>query len=406
MIPSAYKRVLSIAPTRQPLLGATIGRLPFAAGALAMVLLVQGATGSFAEAGLVNACYSLGAAIGLPAQGRIVDRVGQTSVISAATVVNSLALVALVALAEGDAAVGQMAAAAAIAGITVPPLGTCIRTLWSELVPDYALRQSAFALDAVTVEVAFIAGPLLVALVIGLASPAAGMLTNVGLSVLGSAVFAASRASREWRGEAHDLGIAGPLRSVGVLILMSTSLGIGVAVAAIELGMTALATEHDARALAGALIAAQAAGSLVGGLGYGSRSWGPDAGRRLMLFALIMALTTLPLLFASSLPSAFVLMLISGVALAPTVSVLYTLLDSVAPRGTGTEATGWVLTAFVVGVSAGTGLAGAAVAASGPHAGIAVGVAGAVLTISAAWLGRERLEGRAGAKTPPAHAVP
>jgi MFS family permease len=406
MIPSAYKRVLSIAPTRQPLLGATIGRLPFAAGALAMVLLVQGATGSFAEAGLVNACYSLGAAIGLPAQGRIVDRVGQTSVISAATVVNSLALVALVALAEGDAAVGQMAAAAAIAGITVPPLGTCIRTLWSELVPDYALRQSAFALDAVTVEVAFIAGPLLVALVIGLASPAAGMLTNVGLSVLGSAVFAASRASREWRGEAHDLGIAGPLRSVGVLILMSTSLGIGVAVAAIELGMTALATEHDARALAGALIAAQAAGSLVGGLGYGSRSWGPDAGRRLMLFALIMALTTLPLLFASSLPSAFVLMLISGVALAPTVSVLYTLLDSVAPRGTATEATGWVLTAFVVGVSAGTGLAGAAVAASGPHAGIAVGVAGAVLTISAAWLGRERLEGRAGAKTPPAHAVP
>jgi MFS family permease len=406
MIPSAYKRVLSIAPTRQPLLGATIGRLPFAAGALAMVLLVQGATGSFAEAGLVNACYSLGAAIGLPAQGRIVDRVGQTSVISAATVVNSLALVALVALAEGDAAVGQMAAAAAIAGITVPPLGTCIRTLWSELVPDYALRQSAFALDAVTVEVAFIAGPLLVALVIGLASPAAGMLTNVGLSGLGSAVFAASRASREWRGEAHDLGIAGPLRSVGVLILMSTSLGIGVAVAAIELGMTALATEHDARALAGALIAAQAAGSLVGGLGYGSRSWGPDAGRRLMLFALIMALTTLPLLFASSLPSAFVLMLISGVALAPTVSVLYTLLDSVAPRGTGTEATGWVLTAFVVGVSAGTGLAGAAVAASGPHAGIAVGVAGAVLTISAAWLGRERLEGRAGAKTPPAHAVP
>jgi len=406
MIPSAYKRVLSIAPTRQPLLGATIGRLPFAAGALAMVLLVQGATGSFAEAGLVNACYSLGAAVGLPAQGRIVDRVGQTSVISAAAVVNSLALVALVALAEGDAAVGPMAAAAAIAGLTVPPLGTCIRTLWSELVPDYALRQSAFALDAVTVEVAFIAGPLLIALVIGLASPAAGVLTNVGLSVLGSAVFVASRASREWRGEAHDLGIAGPLRSVGILILMSTSLGIGVAVAAIELGMTALATEHDARALAGALIAAQAAGSLVGGLGYGSRSWGPDAGRRLMLFALIMAVTTLPLLFASSLPSAFVLMLISGVALAPTVSVLYTLLDSAAPRGTATEATGWVLTAFVVGVSAGTGLAGAAVAASGPHAGIAVGVAGAALTVGVAWLGRGRLEGRAAARTPPAPAVP
>jgi predicted MFS family arabinose efflux permease len=89
--------------------------------------------------------------------------------------------------------------------------------------------------------------------------------------------------------------------------------------------------------------------------------------------------------------SAFPLMLISGVALAPAVSVLYTLLDSVAPRGTATEATGWVLTAFVVGASAGTGLAGAAVAASGPDAGIAIAVAGAALAAAASWLGQPSL---------------
>jgi MFS family permease len=204
----------------------------------------------------VSAGYSLGAAAGLPIQGRIVDRIGQTPVIATATVISSAALIALVLLAEGGAPVGSMAVSATIAGLTVPPLGTCIRTLWSELVPDGALRQSAFALDAVTVEVAFIVGPLLIALVIGIASPAAGVLTNVGLSVLGSTLFAVSRASRGWRGEAHELGIAGPLRSGGVVILMSASLGLGVAVAAIELGMTALATDHDARALAGALIAA------------------------------------------------------------------------------------------------------------------------------------------------------
>src|SRR4029450_10999204 len=93
---------------------------------------------------------------------------------------------------------------------------------------------------------------------------------------------------------------------------------------------------------------------------------------------------------ASSLPSAFVLMLISGVALAPTVSVLYVLLDSVAPPGAATGATGWVLTAFVVGASAGTGLAGAAVSASGPHAGVAVGLAGAALAAVTSWFGRPR----------------
>jgi MFS family permease len=394
MIPSAYKRILAIRPVRLPLLGATIGRLPFAALPLSMLLLVHGATGSFAEAGLVNAGYSLGAAAAQPIQGRIIDRVGQTSVIVAVTTISSLALIGLVLLAESGAPVSSMAASALIAGLAVPPLGISIRTLWSELVRNVSLRQSAFALDAVTVEVAFIVGPLLIAGVIGLASPAAGVLVNVGLSVLGATLFAASRASREWRGEPHDLGVAGPLRSVGVVILMCASLGIGVAVAAIELGMTALATEHDARALAGALIAVQAAGSLAGGLAYGSRSWGRDAGRRLGLLALLLAVTTLPLLFASSLASAFLLMLISGVALAPTVSVLYTLLDSIAPRGTATEATGWVLTAFVVGASAGTAFAGAAVAASGPDAGMAVGVTGAALAACVAWLGQRSLRPR------------
>jgi MFS family permease len=391
MIPSAYKRVLSIRGVRLPLLGATIGRLPFAAAALANLLLVQGATGSFADAGLVTAFYAAGEALGLPLLGRLVDRIGQTRVIVAASAVHTAAMVTLVLLADSDATVAAMAAVATVAGFAIPPLGTMLRTLWSELVADPGLRQSAFALDAVTVEVAFITGPLLVALVIGIASPSAAVLTNLGLNLLGATLFAVSRASRAWRGEPREPGRVGPLRSAGVLILMSASLGIGVAVAAIELGMIALATDHDARALAGALIAAQAAGSLVGGLAYGSRVWRGEAGRRLALLALVLTMTIFPLLLASSLVSAFPLMVISGVALAPAVSVLYTLLDSVAPRGTATEATGWVLTAFVVGASAGTGLAGAAVAASGPDAGIAIAVAGAALAAAASWLGQPSL---------------
>jgi hypothetical protein len=392
MIPDAYKRILSIRSVRLPLLGATIGRLPFAAGAIAILLLVQETTGSFADAGLVTACYAAGEAVGLPVQGRLVDRVGQTRVIAAATVLNAAAMVALVVLAESGAPVAALAVAVAIAGIAIPPLGTSLRTLWSRLVRDQGLRHSAFVLDAVTVEIAFIVGPLVITVVIGLVSAPAGVLTNVGLNVLGSTLFAASRASREWRGgERHGLGIAGPLRTPGMLVLMCALLGIGVAVAAIELAITALATEHDARALAGALIAAQAAGSLIGGLVYGSRSWGPDAGPRLLLLALVLLVTIVPLLFAASVGAAFPLMFISGIALAPLVSVLYALLDAVAPSGTATEATGWLLTAFVVGASAGTGLAGATVAASGPDAGIAVALAGAVLTAIAAWIGRPRL---------------
>ena len=391
MIPNTYKRILSIRRVRLPLTGATIGRLPFAGEALSVLLLVQGATGSFAEAGLVNACYSLGAAAGLPAQGRIIDRIGQTRVVAAATAVNSLALIGLVLLATGDGSVGAMCAVAVAAGFAVPPLGASIRSLWSTLVADPVLRQSAFALDAVTVEVAFIVGPLLVALVIAVASPAAAVLVNVGLSILGSTLFALSSASRQWRGQPHGLGLAGPLRSVGVLTLMGTALGIGWALGALELGMTALAADRGLGELGGALVAAQAAGSLIGGLVYGSRIYTGPASRRLALLAAVMAISIVPLVAAPSLGVAFPLALLSGVTLAPTVSVLYTLLDTVAPPGTATEATGWVLTAFVAGASAGAGLAGVSVHAADPHAGLAVGLAGAVLGAAVAWLGKAKL---------------
>lgn len=406
MIPGTYKRILAIPAVRLPLAGATIGRLPFAAETLAVLLLVQDATGSFASAGLVNACYSIGAAAGLPTQGRIVDRIGQTRVIAIATAMNSLALIGLVLLAGGGGSVAAMCAISVFAGFAIPPLGTSIRTLWSELVPDHELRQSAFALDAVTVEVAFIVGPLLAALVIGIASPSAGVLMNVVLSILGSTLFALSRASRSWEGEPHGLGLMGPLRSGGVLTLMGVGLGVGAGVGAVELGMTAVAADDGLRSLGGALLATQAAGSLIGGLFYGGRTWQVSGGRRLGLLSAALALTTVPLVVTPSLEATFPLALLSGFMLAPTVSVLYVLLDSVAPTGTATEATGWVLTAFVSGASAGNGLGGVAVHASGPHAGLAVGLGGTLLAAAVAWIGRAPLEGHLEAAAPEPAVVP
>jgi hypothetical protein len=284
-----------------------------------------------------------------------------------------------------------MCVVALCAGFAVPPLGTSIRTLWSDLVPDPGLRQSAFALDAVTVEVAFIVGPLLAALVIGILSPAAGVLMNVALSVLGSTLFALSRASRSWRGQPHGLGLMGPLRSGGVLTLMGIGVGFGVGVGAVELGMTAVAADRGVRELGGALLATQAAGSLAGGLLYGSRTWRSPLGRRLGLLTLGLVATTVPLVVTPSLEATFPLALLSGLALAPAVSVLYSLLDSVAPAGTAAEATGWVRTSFVAGASAGNGLGGVAVNASGPHAGLGVGLAGMLFAAAVAWLWQQQI---------------
>src|SRR6185312_8114333 len=120
----------------------------------------------------------------------------------------------------------------ALCGATFPAMSSCMRTLWSDLVPDPVLRQSAFALDAVLLEVCFIVGPLATGALVGAGRPAAAVLANATFSTVGTLVFAASRASRSWRGSRDHAHVhwAGPLRSGGILVLLLTELMFGVAV--------------------------------------------------------------------------------------------------------------------------------------------------------------------------------
>ena len=391
MIPDAYRRVLGSRGVTAPLLGVTINRLAIAAQPLSTILLVRGSTGSFAAAGLVLASYSLSAAGSLPVQGRVIDRVGQTPVIAAVTVVNSAAFAALIPLAAAHASVVAMAAAGTVAGLSTPPLGSAMRSLWAGLVPDPDLRQAAFTLDAVAIDVAWILGPTMAAGLIAVASPSAALGMCVALTLLGSAVFAGSAASRTWRGApAHERG-SSPLRSPGVLVLMSAALGVGVMVGGIEISLTAFASDHGAAELGGTLVAVQAVGSAAGGLWFGARDWRVPPGERLPAIALVFAVCAAPVVAVPSVAAAFPLMALSGLGLAPTIAVIYLLLDSLAPRGTAVEATGWVLTAIIIGAALGNGAAGVAVSESSPHLGLAVGLMGGLVTLTSSWLGRRSL---------------
>jgi hypothetical protein len=391
MFPEAYMRILGAPDVRQPLIGVVIGRLSIAAEPLSTVLLVHGSTGSFAAAGAVMAAFSIAAAISLPVQGRVMDRIGQTRVILTTTAITAAGFTGLILLAHGGASVAALSAAAAFAGLGTVPTGTAMRTLWSTLVPQSDLRQAAFALDAVAIDVAFIMGPLIAAAVIALASPTASLSVCIFLTLLGSAVFASSRVSRTWRGAQAEHRRIGPLRSAGVWVLMGAALGVGIAVGAAELAITAFASAHGAAELGGTLIAAQALASTAGGLWYGARSWRSSPGERLPAVAIVFALCLAPLVAVPTLVAAFPLMALSGLALAPAISLIYLLLDSLAPVGTAAEATGWVLTAIVGGAALGNALAGVAVTEASPHAGLAVALAGGLVTLGATWLGRHHL---------------
>jgi hypothetical protein len=307
--------------------------------------------------------------------------------------------VALILLAHGGAPAAALIAIGIVAGLGTLSTGSAMRTLWSDLVREPGLRQGAFAIDAVALDVAWVVGPLIAAVVIATASATAALSVCVGLTILGSLVFASSAASRRWRGEATGER-RGPLHSAAVWALMGVAFGIGLAVGAGELAITAFASDNDAPSLAGALIAVQAIASIAGGLTYGARAWHSTPGERLPAVALVFALCWAPLVAVPSLAAAFPLIALTGLALAPSISLVYLLLDDLAPAGTAAEATGWILTAIVGGAALGNFIAGIAVSEASPHAGLAVALAGGVLTFIAAWMGRKRLHAEPGREQP------
>lgn len=362
MVPSAYRDLFRIREARMPLLASGVGRLPLGATGLAVILLVRSTTGSFADAGLVEAAFTLGAAVGVPTLGRLIDRRGQTAVLVASSVASSAALVAFVVSAHDGGSVAFFAAMNLLAGALVPPLSLCMRSLWGTLLRgDEPGLQAAYALDAVMIELAFITGPLITAGLAVAVSPSAAVLAAAALATAGGLAFATSRASRQWRGLDGPRHWAGALRSPGIRVLGLGSFGLGFANGALILALTAFGAEHGSPEAVGVLISIQAVASMVGGIWYGTRHWRAPLERRFAVAMTLLGLGFAPLVLAPSIVAMAALITLAGFALAPSTAIEYLLIDRIAPRGTTTEAFGWVITAAVAGAGAGEAIAGAVV---------------------------------------------
>jgi MFS family permease len=103
--------------------------------------------------------------------GRLVDRVGQTRVLVGCAVASALSFGALAA-AGGFASPVALAGLAALAGASIPPVGACMRALWSGLLGQGGQLQAAFAVESTVQELIFVIGPPLVAVLAAVLSPA------------------------------------------------------------------------------------------------------------------------------------------------------------------------------------------------------------------------------------------
>lgn len=390
----SLRSLVALPGVSRTLVSSLLGRLPYTAIALLLILRVRDAGGDYADGGIVGGAFSVGLAVLAPFVGRLVDLRGHRAVLVPAAVVSAVPLVAI-ALAPDGTPVAVFAVLAALAGMTHPPLSGATRALWPDIVPPER-RHAIYALESAGVELTFIVGPLvLVGVVAAATSPAGGLVACAALLVAGTLLFAAAPSSRRWRPSGAGRTLAGALASRALLVLLVVVACMGASFGAIEISLAATAEEHGHPSLVAVLLAAWAAGSLIGGL-LVARSRAPrDPDRRLVI---LLAATAAADALAAAAPEPATLALalvLAGSSIAPAFATLYARVADIAREGTLTESYTWVTTGITAGVAAGSAVGGVVVDAVSTHAAMA-GAAGMVALatlVTTAGIGARRTAG-------------
>ena len=380
-----YRRIL-VVPGALLFSGAgLVARLPMSMVGLGIVLLVEGATGSYGLAGAVSATYVAAEAGFAILQGRLLDRLGQARVLVPVVLVFSTAVVLLVVSVQADWPAATTYLLAAVGGATLPAAGSSVRARWSHVLTGRpADLQTAFAVEAVVDEGVFIVGPILVTVLATTVHPVLGLGAAVVTGLAGTLVLAAQRRTEP---PAHPRDRAAargrlPWRTLGPLSVVTLTLGS--LFGAAEVVTVAFAEEQGNQAYAGPLLAVWALGSLLAGIVTGAIQWRTGPATRLKLGAAGMFVAMVPLPFIHSVPLMALALLIGGFAIAPSLIASTSLVEQVVPPSRLTEGMAFIHTGIVAGVAPGAALAGMIVDRSGPSAAYVVSVGAGLLAMLAA----------------------
>ena len=274
---------------------------------------------------------------------------------------------------------------AALAGGSLPPIGSCVRARWSYVLESPRDVQTAYALEAVVDETVFILGPILVTVLATTIHPVVGLATAMVAGVGGSLAFSAQRRT-EPPAHPHDRHAGRPPRCRGARSRRwpSSAVGLGILFGALEVTTVAFAEEQGSQTYAGPLLAIYALGSLVAGVVTGAVAWRRGPATRVRWGAAGMACAMLPLPFIGSVTAMGALLLLGGLAIAPTLIATLSLTERTVPRGRLTEGMAIMQTGLVAGVAPGATISGFVVDHSGASPAYLVSLAAGVLAALAA----------------------
>ncbi len=382
---TAYRRILAVPGARLFSATGLVARLPISMQGLGIVLLVVDVSDSYGYAGAVAGATTIANAAASIVQGRYLDRLGQRRVLPTLIVTWGLALGLLVASAHGEWPHWATFAAAGVAGLALPSVGTCVRARWSHVLDEPRQVQTAYALESVVDESVFITGPILVTFLATAWDPVAGLGAAV-LAGVGGTLFLAAQRATEPPGHPRVEVVADrprlPFRVV--LPLAVVAMALGSLFGAAEVTTVAFAEEHGSEGITGVLLALWALGSLLAGLVTGAVHWSRGPAFRLKISTLALAAAMAPLGLIGPVWLMGAALFVAGFAIAPSLIATLSLVEQSVPPARLTEGMAFIHTGLAAGLAPGAALSGVVVDAAGASPAYLVSAGAGVIAALAA----------------------
>ncbi|TPI38617.1 MFS transporter [Mesorhizobium sp. B3-1-9] len=369
---------------------AFIARLPIAMAPIGIVAMLSQTHGEYWLAGAVSATYALVNAVLSPQISRWVDQLGQSAIALPTTLVSVLAFTTLIVAANQHWPAWTLFGSALLAA-AMPNIPALVRARWTEIFRDRPELSTAFAFESAADELVYVAGA---SLSVGLSAalfPEAGMVVSTLLLALGSAAFLLQRSSEPPVRPAEHGAAGSAIRLRPVQIITFALIFVGATFATTEVTTVAITKALGQPEAASPVIGVYALGSFVLGIIVGALSLKAPLQRQLAVAVTVIALTTLPLLFADTVPTLALAVFVSGVAISPTFITAFGLIERHVPPAMLTEGVTWVTTGIGIGMALGSFAAGWMVDNFGPQNGFWVSVAAGAIALATVLAGQCRL---------------
>jgi MFS family permease len=392
-MPNPYREIFKAPGAKGFASAGFVARMPMAMAPIGIVAMLSQTHGEYWLAGAVSATYALTNALAAPQISRWIDRLGQTRVVVPTTIVSVIAFTILLAASHGHWPIWTLFLSALLAA-AMPSIPAMVRARWIEIFRDRPELNTAFAFESAADELVYIAGASIsVGLSVAL-FPEAGILASTLFLAVGSAALILQRSTEPAiRPVVHGAhGSAIMLRPVQIITL--ALIFVGAIFATAEVSTVAITNELGQASAASLVIGVYALGSFVVGLIVGALNLTMSLQRQLAIAVAIIALTTLPLLVANTVPLLAFAVFVSGVAISPTFITAFGLIERRVPEAMLTEGITWVMTGIGIGMALGSFAAGWVVDNFGAQNGFWVSVVAGASSLLTVLLGQKTLAGR------------